>query len=63
MNLKNTIRTAPGNNQKLKLFKRGNIISKHNIIIGNIQFPNPPMATGITKKKIIKIACAVTIAL
>jgi len=31
--------------------------------MGNIQLPNPPIATGITKKKIIKIACAVTIAL
>jgi len=27
---------------------------------GSIQLPKPPMATGITKKKIIKIAWAVT---
>jgi len=29
-------------------------------IIGNNQFPNPPIITGITKKKIIKKACLVT---
>jgi len=29
-------------------------------IKGNIQLPKPPIATGITKKKIMKIACAVT---
>jgi hypothetical protein len=63
MKLKKTIRTAPGSSQNLKLFSRGNIISKQSIIIGNIQLPNPPIATGMTKKKIIKIACAVTIAL
>jgi hypothetical protein len=33
------------------------------IIKGNNQLPNPPTATGITKKKIIKKACAVTIEL
>jgi len=32
-------------------------------INGSSQFPNPPMNTGITKKKIIKNACAVTIVL
>jgi hypothetical protein len=31
-------------------------MSKEESIRGSIQFPNPPMATGITKKKIIKIA-------
>lgn len=33
------------------------------IISGKSQFPNPPINTGITKKKIIKNACAVTIVL
>jgi len=33
------------------------------IIKGNIQLPNPPIAKGITKKKIITNACAVTITL
>lgn len=33
------------------------------IIIGKNQFPNPPIATGITIKKIINIAWAVTITL
>jgi len=32
-------------------------------INGSNQFPNPPMKTGITRKKIIKNACAVTIVL
>lgn len=32
-------------------------------IRGISQFPNPPISTGITKKKIIKKACAVTIVL
>jgi hypothetical protein len=45
-----------GNNQNLKLFKRGNAISAAFIIKGSNQFPNPPIATGITKKKIIKKA-------
>jgi hypothetical protein len=47
-------------NQKLKLFRRGNAISGAPIIIGINQFPNPPIITGITKKKIIIKACAVT---
>ena len=42
-----------GRNQKLKLFKRGKIISGTWSIIGIIQFPNPPMSTGMIKKKII----------
>lgn len=32
-------------------------------INGNSQLPNPPIRTGITKKKIIRNACAVTIVL
>lgn len=54
---------AGGNNQKLMLFNLGNAISGAPIISGNIQFPNPPIAVGITKKKIITKACAVTITL
>jgi hypothetical protein len=42
-----------GNNQKLKLFKRGNAISGAPIITGTSQFPKPPINTGITMKKII----------
>jgi len=49
-----------GNNQKLMLLKRGNAISAAPIIKGTNQFPKPPIITGITKKKIIKNACAVT---
>jgi len=47
---------ATGTNQNLKLFKRGKAISITFIIKGNNQLPNPPTATGITKKKIIKKA-------
>lgn len=52
-----------GNNQKLILFIRGNAISGAPIIRGINQFPKPPIITGITKKKIITKACAVTITL
>jgi len=49
-----------GNNQKLKLFIRGNAISKVPTCAGTIQFPKPPISIGITIKKIITNACAVT---
>jgi len=49
-----------GNNQKLKLFKRGKAISGAPNIKGKIQLPNPPIIAGITIKKIIINACAVT---
>jgi hypothetical protein len=49
-----------GNNQKLILFNRGNAISGAPIIKGTNQLPNPPIITGITKKKIINNACVVT---
>jgi len=49
-----------GNNQKLKLFKRGNAISGAPIITGTNQLPKPPIKIGITIKKIIIKACAVT---
>jgi hypothetical protein len=51
---------AAGNNQKLILFNRGKAISGAPIKIGTNQLPNPPINTGITIKKIIRIACAVT---
>jgi hypothetical protein len=41
------------------LFKRGNAISGAPIITGTNKLPKPPIKTGITKKKIIKKACAV----
>jgi len=52
--------TEGGSNQNLKLLRRGNDISGQESIKGNIQLPNPPIATGITKKKIMKMAWAVT---
>lgn len=52
-----------GRSQNLMLFRRGKAISGAPIINGRSQLPNPPIITGITKKKIIKNACAVTIVL
>lgn len=52
-----------GSSQKLILFIRGKAISCAPIIIGTSQFPNPPIITGITIKKIITNACAVTMVL
>lgn len=49
-----------GSNQKLRLFNRGKAISGAPIIRGNIQLPNPPIIAGMTMKKIIMNACAVT---
>lgn len=51
---------APGSNQKLLAFLRGNAISGAPIRIGTIQLPKPPIKIGITMKKIMSIACAVT---
>jgi hypothetical protein len=42
------------------LFKRGKAISAAPNINGTNQLPNPPIIEGITKKKIIIKACAVT---
>jgi hypothetical protein len=42
-----------GSSQNLILFSRGNAISGAPNIRGNSQFPNPPINTGITRKKII----------
>ena len=52
-----------GNNQKLILFIRGKAISGATIIKGTNQLPNPPINVGITMKKIISMACPVTITL
>jgi hypothetical protein len=52
-----------GKSQKLKLFKRGKLISGAPNISGNIQLPKPPTILGITIKKIINKACAVIIEL
>jgi hypothetical protein len=45
------------------LFNLGKAISVAPTIIGINQFPNPDIRTGITEKKIIITACAVTKAL
>lgn len=49
-----------GRSQKLMLFIRGNAMSGAPIIRGTSQFPNPPIMIGITIKKIITKAWAVT---
>lgn len=49
-----------GNNQKLRLFLRGNDMSGAPIINGSIQLPNPPIIKGIITNKIITRACPVT---
>jgi hypothetical protein len=59
----NNKNNAGGNNQKLKLFNLGNAISGAPIIKGINQLPKPPIIEGITIKKIITNACAVTITL
>jgi hypothetical protein len=52
-----------GSNQNLMLFIRGKAISGAPIINGTNQLPNPPIMIGITMKKIIINAWAVTITL
>jgi hypothetical protein len=56
----NNNKNAGGNNQKLILFNLGKAISGAPIIKGTNQLPKPPIIAGITKKKIIINACAVT---
>ena len=53
-------KSAGGSNQKLILFNLGKAISCLHMCIGTIQLPKPPISVGITKKKIITNACAVT---
>jgi len=52
-----------GSSQKLILFIRGNAMSGAPNISGTNQFPNPPIMIGITMKKIITKAWAVTMTL
>jgi hypothetical protein len=49
-----------GRSQKLRLFRRGKAMSGAPSINGRSQFPKPPINTGITRKKIIRNAWAVT---
>jgi hypothetical protein len=49
-----------GSSQNLKLLRRGNLRSGEFSINGSNQLPNPPINIGMTMKKIIKKACAVT---
>lgn len=53
-------RKEGGSSQKLMLFRRGKAMSGAPIIKGTSQFPNPPIIIGITIKKIITKAWAVT---
>jgi hypothetical protein len=52
-----------GRSQNLMLLSRGNAMSGAPSIRGSSQLPKPPINTGITKKKIIRNAWAVTIVL
>jgi len=58
--LVNSSTNAGTKNQNLILFNRGNAMSAAPNIKGTSQLPNPPISTGITIKKIIINACAVT---
>ena len=58
----NSIREG-GRSQNLMLFIRGKAMSGAPIIRGTSQFPNPPIIIGITMKKIMMKAWAVTITL
>jgi len=58
----NSVREG-GSSQNLMLFRRGNAMSGAPSIRGTSQFPNPPIIIGITRKKIIRKAWAVTIVL
>lgn len=55
-----SINKAGNKNQNLILFRRGKAISGAPSIKGISQLPNPPIKTGITIKKIITNAWAVT---
>ena len=54
---------AGGSSQNLILFIRGNAMSGAFTMRGTSQFPKPPIMVGITKKKIMIKAWAVTITL
>lgn len=53
-------RNDGGRSQKLMLFIRGNAMSGAPIISGTSQLPNPPIIIGMTIKKIMTNAWAVT---
>lgn len=53
-------RNEGGKSQKLILFMRGKAMSGEPIIKGTSQLPNPPIIIGMTIKKIITKAWAVT---
>ena len=59
----NNKKKAGGRSQKLMLFNRGKAISGAPNIRGTNQLPNPPIIIGMTIKKIITNAWAVTITL
>lgn len=59
----NSRRKDGGRSQKLMLFIRGNAMSGAPIINGTSQFPKPPIMMGMTMKKIITKAWAVTMTL
>lgn len=59
----NNRRKEGGRSQKLMLFNRGKAMSGAPIIKGTSQLPKPPIMMGITMKKIITKAWAVTITL
>jgi hypothetical protein len=52
-----------GSSQNLMLFIRGNAMSGAPSISGTSQFPNPPIMMGMTMKKIMMNAWAVTMTL
>lgn len=52
-----------GRSQNLMLFIRGNAMSGAPSMSGTNQFPNPPIMIGITMKKIMTKAWAVTMTL
>lgn len=52
-----------GSSQKLMLFIRGKAMSGAPIISGTSQLPKPPIRIGMTMKKIITNAWAVTMTL
>lgn len=59
----NSIAKEGGRSQKLRAFIRGNAMSGAAIISGISQLPNPPIKIGITRKKIMMKAWAVTMEL
>ena len=54
---------AATSSQNDTLFMRGKAMSGAPIMIGTNQFPKPPIMAGMTMKKIMIRACAVTTAL